>query len=105
MFFVHFFRIIQNGKTFKGSEILEIKIEQNHTFRTLFIVFLELQGINTVVGNALFLLYCMKKNESALITTSEKIAVFSQDFYNCDLCQFRDIFLLSFSVNRSFKFH
>ena len=55
VFFVHFVSIIQNGKTVKASKIFEIIAEQNHSFRSLFHVFLELQGINTVARYALFL--------------------------------------------------
>ena len=39
--------IIQDGKTVKGSEIFEIKAEQNHIFQSIFDVFLVLQGIDT----------------------------------------------------------
>ena len=52
--------IIQDEKAVKGSEIFEIKGEQNHTFRSLFNVLLQLQGINTAARNTLFLLFCMK---------------------------------------------
>ena len=67
--------IIQDRKTIKGSKIFEIKAEQNQSFTSLFEAFLELQGIDTDVRNALLLLYCMKtKIQSALIITSEKQA-------------------------------
>ena len=35
---------IQDGKTVRGSEIFYIKSRQNHTFKSLFEVFLESQG-------------------------------------------------------------
>ena len=71
-----FLSFIQNGKTVQGSEISEIKAKQNHTFRSLFDAFLELQGINTSERNTLFLLLCVKrKTQPTLIITSEKPAV------------------------------
>ena len=82
------FFIIQNGKIVKTSKIFEIKAKQNHSFKMLLRVFLELQGINTVVRYALFLLFYMKaKIQSTLIITSEKLVVFSEDFCNCNHCQ------------------
>ena len=82
------FFIIQNGKIVKASKIFEIIAKQNHSFKILFHVFLELQGINTVVRYALFLLFYMKaKTQSTLIITSEKLVVFNEDFCNCDHCQ------------------
>ena len=82
------FFIIQNGKIVKASKIFEIIAKQNYSFKILFHVFLELQGINTVVRYALFLLFYMKaKTQSTLIITSEKLVVFNEDFCNCDHCQ------------------
>ena len=81
----------------KGSNIFEIKAEQNHTFRSL-LGFLELQGIDTAVRNTLFLLFCMKTNtQSPLIITQEKLAVFNEGFRNCDLCQLSEITHCEFS--------
>ena len=62
---------IQDRKTVKGSEIFEFRAEQNYTFRSLFVVISELQGIDTAVRKTLFSLFCMKKTQSALIITSE----------------------------------
>ena len=53
--------IIQDGRAVKGREIFEIKAEQNHTFKSFFDLFLELEGIDTAVRNALFLLFSMQR--------------------------------------------
>ena len=76
--------IIQDGKTVKSSENFEIKAD----------IFSELQGINAVLKITLLLLFCMKtKIQSTLMITSEKLAVFSEGFCNCNLCQFSEITL------------
>lgn len=83
--------IIHGGKSVKGIENVEIKAEQNHTFKSLFEVFSDSQDIDIAVRNT-FLLFCMKaKTQPALITTSEELAIFNACFCNCVLCQFSDI--------------
>ena len=83
--------IVHNGKSVKSNENFEIKAEQNHSFKSLFEVFSDSQGINIAVRNT-FLLFCMKaKTQPALITTSEELAIFNACFCNCVLCQFSDI--------------
>ena len=52
--------IIHGGKSVKGFENVEIKAKQNHTFKSLFEVFSDSQGINIAVRNT-FLLFCMKE--------------------------------------------
>ena len=83
--FVRFAFYYSRWKTVKGSKIFEIKAGQNHTFRNLFDVFSELQNILHSDKKTLFLLFCMEKTQSALIVTSEKLAIFNEDFCYCDL--------------------
>ena len=81
--------IIQDGKTVKSSENFEIKAD----------IFSELQGINAVLTITLLLLFCMKtKIHSTLMITSEKLEVFSEGFCNCNLCQFSEIYVMSFFI-------
>ena len=80
--------IIQDGKTVKSSENFEIKAD----------IFSELQGINAVLTITL-LLFCMKtKIHSTLMITSEKLEVFSEGLCNCNLCQFSEIYIMSFFI-------
>ena len=46
---------MEDGKTVKGSEIFEIRAEQNHFFRSLCDFLSELQDIDAAVRNTLFL--------------------------------------------------
>ena len=64
IFFVHFVLHHSRWKTVKGSELFEIKTEQNHTFWSLYEVFLELQGINTGVKNTCSYYSVWKQNFS-----------------------------------------
>ena len=81
--------IIQDGKTVKSSENFEIKAD----------IFSELQGINAVLKITLLLLFCMKtKIQSTLMIKSEKLAVFSEGFCKCNLCQFSEIYIMSFFI-------
>lgn len=50
--------IFQDEKSVQDKEIFEIKAE--HTLRSFFHVFFELQGIDTVVKYILFVLFCVK---------------------------------------------
>ena len=58
--------IIQDGKTVKGSEIFEIKAEQNHIFRSLFDIFFKLQGLDTDEKYFVFIILCENKNSVCL---------------------------------------
>ena len=49
--------IVHNGKSVKSIENFEIKAKRNHTFKSLFEVFSESQGINIAVRNTLFVLF------------------------------------------------
>ena len=79
--------IIQDGKTVKSSENFEIKAD----------IFSELQGINAVLKITL-LLFCMKTKIQSTLMVTEKLAVFSEGFCNCNLCQFSEIYIMSFFI-------
>ena len=86
--------IFQDGKSVKDKEIFEIKAEQNHTLRSFFHLFFELQGKIYFVC----IIVCENKTQSTLIIISEKLVVFNEGLCNCELCQLSGIDILRFPI-------